>query len=41
MISNLKNQEQNLCSRTIKDIAASNIDILKAGVENSAENVLA
>jgi len=39
MISNLKNHEQNLCSTTIKDIATSNIGVLKAGIENSAENV--
>lgn len=40
MTSNLKGYEQDLCFKKINDIAEMNINILKAGIENSLENVM-
>lgn len=40
MTSNLKGYEQDLCFKKINDIATMNINVLKAGIENSLENVM-
>lgn len=41
MTSNVQGYEKNYCLACIQNIAQVNINILKAGVENSHENVIA